>query len=380
MNYRITASIFIILFSLIFLLNIMKKPTVFSKMENRYLKEFPEFNNKDFFSGEFTKNIEEYYSDQFIFRDNWITIKSFSEYIIGKKNIDNVFIGKDNYIFERHLPKDIETNNLEKNLYNIELFFKNINLLNIPTSSIIVPSSSHILSKYMPIFSYKYDENKIINYMDLMISKYQNIKFIPLLENLKNNSEKYIYYKTDHHWTTKGAYIGYESWAKENDIKPISESNFIIKTVSNDFFGTTYSNINLPFIKPDKINLYYIKENINYNIIYNKIDSTKTSNLYNKEFLDKKDKYSIFLNGNNGITNINTNNNNNKNLIIIKDSFANSFAPFIINHFENIHIIDLRYFNNSVIDYIKKNEITDILFLYSIYNISTDKDIPKISR
>ncbi|MDK2802324.1 MAG: hypothetical protein KFW09_02985 [Oscillospiraceae bacterium] len=380
MNYKITASIFIILFSSIFLLNIFKKPIVFSKIENRYLKEFPIFNSKDFFLGEFNKDIEEYYSDQFIFRDNWITIKSFSEYIIGKKNIDNIFIGKDDYIFERHLPKDIETNNLEKNLDSIKLFLKNINLLNISTSFIIVPSSSHVLSEYMPRLAYKYNENNIIDYLDLIISRYDNINFIPILEDLKNNSDKYIYYKTDHHWTTKGAYIAYKAWAKENNINPLLESDFIIKTVSDNFFGTTHANINLPFIKPDKINLYYIKKDMNYNIIYNQNDSTKTSNLYNKEFLDKKDKYSIFLNGNNGIININTNNKNNKNLIIIKDSFANSFSPFIINHFENIHIIDLRFFNSSIMDYIKKNKITDILFLYSIYNISTDKDIFKISR
>ena len=100
-----------------------------------------------------------------------------------------------------------------------------------------------------------------------------------------------------------------------------------------------------------------------------------TDTLYELNFLNKKDKYSIFLNGNNPLVKIESSNKNGKNLLTIKDSFANSFAPFVANDFETVHMIDLRHFNMSVEEYIIDNNITDALVLYNTMNFAQDMNM-----
>ena len=193
-----------------------------------------------------------------------------------------------------------------------------------------------------------------------------------------NNSSYQTFYKTDHHWTSYGAYIAYVKYASKNNITPISIQEFNIKEVTSGFCGTLcsktgdYNHIN------DSIYTFTYKD---YNLNVNYVSSKKeTNSLYEESYLNKKDKYSIFLDNNHPLIII-TNNDiiSKKEIVVIKDSYANSFIPFLVNHFYRVHVIDPRYYKLSISDYIKNNpNIMDTIILYNMDTIDEDTGVLSI--
>ena len=285
-----------------------------------------------------------------------------------KKDINGVYIGKDNYLLEKHNKNDIETEQLQLNINRLTQMCdkykdKNIRIM-------MVPSAAAILSEKLPDFAPFYDDNKITE----MIKSQLNDKNIILdtASILQEHKDEYIYYKTDHHWTSLGAYYAYTQWAQSIGITPLNQSEFDIKILSDEFYGTIHSKLNIN-THADTIKAYYPKNKIDYTIKYN-LENKQYDTVYNMDALKTKDKYSVFLNGNNAIAQISTNIDNNRNLLIIRDSFANCFVPFALNHFENISVIDLRYYNAGIEQYINDNNITDILILYNTIKFAQDKN------
>ena len=197
--------------------------------------------------------------------------------------------------------------------------------------------------------------------------------FIDIRETLNRHKDEYIYYKTDHHWTALGAYYSYIEWAKDKDLIPYFKDDFNIINVSNNFAGTLYSKINYSK-ELDSIYEFSLKNSPTYKVFYESSTASYDS-LYNYEKLNTKDKYSFYLDGNHSLVHINTNLNPNDNLLVIKDSYAHTFVPFLANHYENIFMIDLRYYKSNLEEFIKENKISDILILYNAINFATDKNL-----
>ena len=205
-------------------------------------------------------------------------------------------------------------------------------------------------------------------------SKYPEITFIDATTNLENHKKEYIYYKTDHHWTPLGAFYAYQAWHNADD-KDLD--SYDIKEVSTDFLGSLYSKVLNSNTAVDKIELIYPKDQINYEVTYN-FNPKKSDTLYDFSKLKTKDQYQIFLGGNYPEITIHTSNNNNRSILLFKDSFANAFIPFLLNDYENIYIIDLRYFNKDINTYLEDKDIDEILFLYNLYNLSEDTSLRKL--
>ncbi len=359
---------FLVLLFVLTIADIITQDKFKSENENRILQQNPEFTINRLFNGQYTKEYENYISDQFILRDNWISLKVKTDQIMLKKDINGVYIGKDNYLLEKHNKNDIETEQLQLNINRLTQMCdkykdKNIRIM-------MVPSAAAILSEKLPDFAPFYDDNKITE----MIKSQLNDKNIILdtASILQEHKDEYIYYKTDHHWTSLGAYYAYTQWAQSIGITPLNQSEFDIKILSDEFYGTIHSKLNIN-THADTIKAYYPKNKIDYTIKYN-LENKQYDTVYNMDALKTKDKYSVFLNGNNAIAQISTNIDNNRNLLIIRDSFANCFVPFALNHFENISVIDLRYYNAGIEQYINDNNITDILILYNTIKFAQDKN------
>lgn len=356
---------FIILFVLSFL-DIFKSDREFSNLENRYLKKKPKFTLEKYFNGFFNKEIDEYVNDQFIGRDKFINIKSLAESFLGKIENNEIIYGKDNYMFFK--TNKLDNIQIENNLKAINKFFEKNKLNN---NFMLVPYSSTIYKEYLPMGTKLIDEEKIIKESYKAIN---NSKKIELLEALKENKDKYIYYRTDHHWTSYGAYLGYLSYCSENNLEPLKleqlQENIII-----DFLGSYYRRAKKITTEGDKIT-YYTMDNLTM-----EIGEEKYSSIYNENEKNNEDKYSIFLKGNNPLTIIKNKDEKikGKKLVVFKDSFANSFLPFIANNYEETHVIDLRHFNGKIADYIKENAFTDSLVLYSVNSINKDSNIVKIA-
>ena len=193
---------------------------------------------------------------------------------------------------------------------------------------------------------------------------------------IKEKDNYQLYYKTDHHWTSYGAYFGYKEFSIINNINHIDISNYHIETITNEFKGSTYSKVVDPFSKNENIDLFTYKD---YNLEVDYVLSNKkTTSIYNFDYLNKKDKYALFLDNNHPLITITNNDINSDNILIIKDSYANSIVPFLVNHYHKIHIIDPRYYKKSITKYIEENNIENVLIMYNVGTLATDTNILSI--
>ena len=354
----------VLIFNIVF---IFSKKEDFSSLENRYLEELPEFSFSELFSGDYIKSLENYINDHFPLRNTFMKIKTKTDKILGIKDINNVYLG-DKYLIERYN----EPKNSDKIIKKLNYLYEELNYVNM--NLMLVPTSISLYQDKLPMFGYTYDELETINYI------YDNIKFdsINVYDTIKENSKYYeMYYKLDHHWTSYAAYYAYQEYAKINNISYISLNKFDVEKVTDDFRGTLYSKVLDDSYKSDSIHIFKL-DNTDYTVYYHD-DDKKTNSLYEYSYLDKKDKYSMFLDNNHSMITI-TNNKieDNTKLLVIKDSYANSIIPFLVNHYKETVVVDPRYYKKSIINYIKDNDIKDVLILYNIINIDTDKGILSI--
>lgn len=363
---------------IISIMNFIKPDKVFSESENRFLEKKPKFSWEALFNKTYTADIEKYITDQFIWRDIFVGIKTQAEHLLGKKDTNGVYFSKDDYLIEKHDTTKIDQDLLNRNIDRLYEFMDTTSkkLGNENISVMLVPTSSNILKDKLPSYATQFDQDLMLDSIKEGI-KYG--KFIDVRQLLNSNSKEYIYYKTDHHWTTLGAYYGYLAWCNEMSINAMKQEDFDVKIASIDFYGTIYSKARLRTTKPDTIYTYIPKAPLTYGVDYNQ-GSNLTDTLYENNFLDKRDKYSLFLGGNNPLVKITSSNKNGKKLLLIKDSYAHCFAPFIANEFEEVHMIDLRYVNISLQSYIDENNITDALLLYNTINFATESNILKLNK
>ena len=103
------------------------------------------------------------------------------------------------------------------------------------------------------------------------------------------------------------------------------------------------------------------------------VDMTEKFNgLYNDEYLSQKDKYSYYLDGNHALTEIASNSEGKGTLLIIKDSYSHCFAPLTLGDYQKVYLVDFRYFNMPISQFIMQNRVTDVLVLYNAVTFATD--------
>lgn len=368
-NLILTLSFLIYIFGF-FTLFIVIKDKDYSELENRSLSKIPKFSFESLLNRKFGDDFETYVADQFPFRDKFITIKSYAELIAQKKENNGVYICKDDNFIEKFEEPDFEL--IDKLVEYINDFSKDYNVY-----TMIAPTSITVNKDKLPLFV---DGEIEDNVLDEFIGKLDSgIKNIPIVDALKNKKDEYIYYKTDHHWTTLGAYYAYIEFCNKMGLKAKDIDEFDIVKVSDDFYGTLFSKGNFGFASPDDINLFYLKEPKDITVDYVYSNETKDT-LYELKYLEEKDKYGVFLDNNHPLVKINTNNGLNNKLAILKDSYSHSLIPFLVNHYDEIHVLDLRHFKGSVNDYLKDNELTDVLFMYNIRNIISDRNIMRLKK
>ncbi|MGL4731057.1 MAG: DHHW family protein [Clostridium sp.] len=370
---KIIAILFVIFFIGIVIFNIIIPTKEFSEQENRMLQKKPKFSMESLFEGKFTKKYEEYISDQFAFRDFWVKLKSKSDKIIGKKESNDVYLGKENYLLEKfNEPTDDEINRRAKAINDFDNASKDLKKY-----VMIVPTSVEINKDKLPKYVVEPSQRKALDRFKKELNK--DIYFVDTYDKLQSKNDEYIYYKTDHHWTTDGAYYAYEELAKYMDFKPTDKSEFEKVKVTDEFLGSLYSKGNFRDVEADSINLYRYKskEDENLKVEYIEEDAYKNS-LYEMENLKKKDKYTVFQDGNHPLVKMKTNVDNGRKLLIVKDSYANSFVPFLIDDFSEIYMVDLRYYKEDLSKVVTENQINEMLMLYNANTFFQDTSVKTI--
>ena len=365
-----TGYIFVLLIAVGTIGSILWPKRSYSPNENRFLQQMPSFTITTVLNGEFESKYETYITDQFLLRDQWIAFKTNVERLLQKKDINGVYFAKDDYLIERHEATEINKEQEQKNVERLAIFVENaVKLLGDDHVRVmLVPTASEILTDKLPAFASGYDQLAVIEQVkDLISSEY----VVDVTETLKNHKDEYIYYKTDHHWTSLGAYYAYVEWAKSMGIEPLSQEEYTITKGSDKFYGTIASKVNVS-VKPDDIYLYEKADHPSYEVEYNETETTDT--LFHYESLETKDKYSVFLNGNNALVKITTENKNGRKLLVIKDSFSHCFVPLLVDHFEEVYMVDFRYYKMGASTIIAEEGITDTLVLYNVINFVEDKN------
>ncbi|WP_129598694.1 DHHW family protein [Anaerophilus nitritogenes] len=343
---------------IICILNYISLDTIFSESENRMLQQKPYFSFKKIVGGQFISQYEKYFTDQFIARDFWIGIRSDTERIIGKKENNNVYLGKDDYLIEAfHKPSKENFNQKIKEFYKFADATPNVHKY-----FLLVPNSVSILKDKLP--PYAPTDDQLLYIEEFKKNMPKSIKFLDIYNMLYNKKDEYIFYKTDHHWTTKGAYYAYEKIAKDMGLIPYKKEDFQIQKVTDEFYGSLYSKSGFRHVQPDDIELYIPKQKIKYQVEY--IEENKIDHLfYNLDNLYKKDKYKVFFDGNHPLMKISSDQDQQKKLLIIKDSYANSLIPFLALHYSEIYVVDPRYYKKNLQELIYKNHIENVLILYN---------------
>lgn len=364
--------IFMTVWILLVVLNFIIPTKSFSEQENRYMAKFPKFTFENLVSGKYSEELNDYINDYFVFRNAWLKTKSFTELALGKKENNGVYIGKNGFLFEKFEFGEEELKNVKSTLKSMNNL---TNKIDIPIYFALVPNSIYINSDKLPDNVEVDNQEEII---DKIYENTQNTINIDTVDILKENKENYIYFKTDHHFTSDGAYLVYLKFCEKANISPVTLENYERKCISEEFLGTFDSKAQIPNQEKDKI---YVYMNDNNRTVKSAIyDNKETNKIYNEEYLSKKDKYSYFLNGNNSKVAIKTNIQNGKKLLLIKDSYSHIMAQFLCQNFEELHFIDPRYYTGNLNDYIEENNITDILFLYNVSTFVEDKGIVSLEN
>ena len=373
----------------------------FSENENRALASWPVYSFTALKDGSYMRGVQTYLSDHFPLRDPFMTLKTKYEMLTGREEINDIYLAKDGYYIEAYkTPKQQKKiiTQFQKLQDAITTDAKqNIRVMLVPTA----------ISTYNAKLPGSAPDRGVLRQVDTMNEIYAalpNMQKVDVWSALQavavqeetdrtrasgdadgaqpvadagdvgcdTSAATGLYYHTDHHWTTHGAYIGYQAYCGAAGLSPIPEADFQKTCVTTDFHGTIFSKLHDSTVPGDAITLYEYPAN-QLTVSYPDTGEV-TDTLYNRDYLAQKDKYSMFLNNLHPLVEItNASADSDRQLVLIKDSYANSMVPFLVHHYQKIYVFDTRYYRFGPSSFINEHpEVTDVLLLYNMNTIDSD--------
>lgn len=353
-------------------LNIVTPDRDFSPMENRSLELMPSFSWDSLLSKKFTTDFEDYIADQFALRDFWIGVKTDLARAMGQNVSNGVYLGRDGYLLQEF--REPAKQDLTAKLKALNTFASATPKLK--KYFMLAPNAVDILKDKLPPYAPGNDEQVYLDEIEAGLDK--SFQVVDVYGTLTAHRKEAVFYKTDHHWTTLGAFYAYQKLGQMMGFSPHQQSDYQIKRVTDSFWGSLYSESGFKHIAPDSIELYIPKKPEAYDVKYYDTDEEGHS-LYTMTNLTKKDKYTVFFNGNQSLITIQTSAPGGKKLLVLKDSYANSFVPFLTDQFSEIYMVDLRYYSDDLLKLIQDNGIDNALFLYNVNTFAGDKGLLQLS-
>ncbi|MDO4942483.1 MAG: DHHW family protein [Lachnospiraceae bacterium] len=354
---------------------ILKPSMEFSEIENRVLARMPEVKIDAILSGDFETDYEEYLTDQFVLRNQWISLKTSVERLLLKRESKDIYFAEDGYLIEKHTGS-FTTQMAERNIAALTEFVQKYEeqFGTEHISVLIVPNAVDILQDKLPPFAKPGDGNDYLE--QIAESLPEGICFDGASILRKHRSEE-IYYRTDHHWKTLAAFYVYQAWAEKQGYAIPDLTDYEIQTVTDCFEGTVQSKLGID-TAGDTIELFFPLTGPGYTV-YRESTGETQNNLYDDAALDTKDKYAVYFGGNDSFLQIRTEIENERKILVIKDSYANCFIPFMLGEFQEIDVLDLRYINQRLSGIIAEGGYTDILILYNVSGFAEDMSISKLT-
>lgn len=343
-------------------LHILIPDSQFSPNENRILAQFPTLTINTILDGSALEDLSTYIQDQFPLRSSFIELRTRIEQAEGKSLINSTYILDDKMV-KQFLLED--TSRLEKNVNKIENF---ANKLEVPVDLILIPTASYILENELPQNHIDTNQKDVI---DIVQSTTNIANLIRVEEELLEN-DTYPYYRTDHHLTLQGTGLIYKAY-REN--LGLDTKEYLYETVGVGFKGTLSSKSGAFWIEGDEIAKIANPSNDNdIDVIISEGDSeTLHRSVYFDENLNTKDMYTYYLDGNHALVEIDTHQDEKENILVIGDSYGHALAPYLIEDYNKITFVDLRYYKGSVSEMVESFD--RVLGFYGLESFATDTNL-----
>lgn len=366
---QLVGIIFILILFLFLIINIIVPNKEKSVQENRMLATKPKFRLSSLISGDYDEKFEAYMDDQFVGRDMWRKLKVTVDRICGSRLENGVYIGTNGQLLEQIEVAD--ENHLAANIKAIKSFSESQS--KIPVRMMLVPDAANVLNHSLPALAKPEDQTQMFSMVRKDLG--DSVEWIDVSTELNKHKTEKIYYKTDHHWTTLGAFYAFQAAAPSLGIEGDLSGKYVSHAVSNSFNGMLASKSGVNLGEKEQIDIYVPTEE-DTDLIIDYVDEGKRStSLYDSSKLKEKDQYTVFLGGNSSLLDIRTVSTSTKRLLLVKDSFANSFIPFLTPYYREIVVVDPRYYSGTINDLMDSYRISEVLFLYSGNTFFKDNNI-----
>ena len=379
MNNRQSWNVITLFLLMIFgttLITLISPKKSFSETENRTLTTLKAPSPGDVFSGKFEQDYENYLTDQFPGRDRCITLKTTTERALLKKDIHDVYLAEDDYLIEKHTGT-FETDRAGRNAAALVSFAqameKRYGAEHV--SVMIVPNAVDILKDKLPPFADPYDEEI---YLSQIREQLPEDVWFDAGTVLSRHSGEYIYYRTDHHWTTPGASYVAASWVKNKLGITLPEAYFFSQELSDDFTGTVASRTGIHSVKDTLV--WYRPAGYDDVTVTYPTSGEEKDQILDYEKLTTRDKYGVFFGGNYDRMSVETKAGTGRRLLLFKDSYAHCFAPMLTGLFDRIDLVDLRYYSGNTETLFEDCDPTDILVLYNAAGFAEDAGAARLSE
>ena len=360
MRNKIITSFFCLLLAVSALIGLLMPDRYYSEREKRTLTQKPKFTVADFISGKFSDNLESYLTDQVPLRDDRVTLKTYLELAVGKRESGGIYLCKDQYLMDKFTS--YSKKQLAANAAALADLQEKLAAEGVSMNTILVPVAAQVLADKLPAYAPAADYAAIFQ-----VLTDAGVDTVNVWSTLAAHSGENIYYRTDHHSTSLGAYYAYCAW---RDIEPAAYE-WTQEVLCDDFYGTTWNKVSLPSVPAEEITTWY--KRTNRSVSYNN-GQYETDSIYERKYLSGSDQYAVFLNSNQAQTVIEGSGKNGK-LLLIKDSYGNTFSQFPVEDYAEVHVLDLRFFKGDVAEYARENGITDALVLYGVQNFVKDTNL-----
>lgn len=366
---KLVGIIFILTLFLFLIINVIVPDREKSVQENRMLATKPKFRLSSLISGDYDEKFEAYMDDQFVGRDMWRKLKVMVDRIGGSRLENGVYIGTNGQLLEQIEVAD--ENHLAANIKAIKSFSESQS--KIPVRMMLVPDAANVLNHSLPALAKPEDQTQMFSMIRKDLG--DSVEWIDVSTELNKHKTEKIYYKTDHHWTTLGAFYAFQAAAPSLGIEGDLSGKYVSYAVSDSFNGMLASKSGVNLGEKEQIDIYVPTEE-DTDLIVDYVDEGKRStSLYDSSKLKEKDQYTVFLGGNSSLLDIRTVSTSTKRLLLVKDSFANSFIPFLTPYYREIVVVDPRYYSGTINDLMDSYRISEVLFLYSGNTFFKDNNI-----
>lgn len=340
--------------------------TDFSELEKRYLEDAPMLTTKTLTSGQFGEDMESYMADHIPGRDFFVGFNAYVDLYTGRQVSKDIYVTEDERLVEA--PVEWDENQAQKNMTAVNQFAETLGK---QVDFMIVPSAGWAVEDRISMIADPYEDKALIEKLYGMAG--ENVACQDVLSVFEAVQDKgVLYYKTDHHWTSLGAYTAYAAYMEQKGQQyPLAE-DFTV-TTAEDFQGSTYSRAALWLMPAEPLEMWSRSQGVQ---VTNGENEAVHAGIFYEERLSEADKYTVYLDGNHSVVTIHNPENAGKgSILVLRDSYSNCLGGFLAESYETVVLVDLRYYKKPVSELYAQQNFTDVLVCYSLGNFMTDNNL-----